>query len=677
MLSASKQYKDIMNRKIRNRAYISIALGVTNQEAGQSANIEGEYIPWSDNEYPFSDVTIDSQYATFEQNFLSTDGEMYFLPEDTENPEYLFKKGVTTNNIGEQIRIDFDSRYNVRGLTLLFEKNCYPTEFEIITENKTIRYSNNLVEFKTSNILGITSYIIINPLTMIGGQQRFRLNKVGLGINLNFTNDEVKDFSLEEFVHSISEELPSITATLNVLDKDNRFNVDDEDSYINFFEAGQKATIKCGLELDNGEIEWLNIGVLSLSEWNSQKGSMQLTLKDKLSLHDDTYSAGNTIRERSLYDDAIAVLTDMGLEEKEYEVDQYLKTVMVTNPLPEASHAECLQIIANAGRCILCQKIDGRISIRANFANLVDEEDIIIEGTEYSDLSKIDNIKYGSQIVYADMTQNFFSANGTMYFPPDEGQESLETGFISKCVSDSEGYFEINPTITIKLPAGYIYHGVFINFDGNPAQEVNVKTYYYDMLQEDLMLDVEGKEAILTHEFKTFDKMVIEFTRATPNNRILVNKVAFGDLTDYVLSKDNIYAQPKVNKEEQKKEVRVKIFTYENAEDGTPQEIEDNVFVTQALNPTGTIVTFENSLISTEEHALQVAEWIGNHYKNNVSYSIEGYRGEPRIQATDIMYLENDFIPELKVEVNERKFTFNGAFGGSLELRKALKLVEE
>ena len=676
MLSASKQYKEIMNRKIRNRAYISIALGVTNQEAGQSASIEGEYIPWSDNEYPFSDVTINSQYATFEENFLSADGEMYFLPED-EDTEYLFKKGVTTNNIGEEIRIDFDNRYNVRGLTLLFEKNCYPTEFELITETKTIRYSNNLVEFKTSNILGITSYIIIRPITMLGGQQRFRLNKVGLGINLNFGNDEVKDFSLEEFVHSISEELPSITATLNVLDKDNRFNVDDEDSYINFFEAGQKATVKCGLELDNGDIEWLNIGVLSLSEWNSQKGSMQLTLKDKLSLHDDTYSAGNTIRERSLYDDAIAVLNDMGLEEKEYEVDQYLKTVIVTNPLPEASHAECLQIIANAGRCILCQKIDGRISIRANFANLVDEEDIIIEGTEYSELSKIDNIKYGSQIVYADMTQNFFSANGTMYFPPDEGQEILETGFISKCVSDSEGYFEINPTITITLPAGYIYHGVFINFDGNPAQEVNVKTYYYDMLQEDLMLDVVGKEAILTHEFRTFDKMVIEFTKATPNNRILVNKVAFGDLTDYVLTKDNVYSQPKVNKEEQKKEVRVKIFTFENGEDGTPQEVDDNVFVTQTLNDTGTIVTFENSLISTEEHALQVAEWIGNHYKNNVSYSIEGYRGEPRIQATDIMYLENDFIPELKVEVNERKFTFNGAFGGSLELRKALKLVEE
>ena len=677
MLSASKEYKEIMNRKIRNRAYISIALGVTNLEAGESAAIEGEYIPWSDNQYPFSDETIDSQYATFEQNFLSADGEMYFLPEDTENPIYRFKKGVTTNNIGEQIRIDFDSRYNVRGLTLLFEKNCYPTEFEIITEKGIVKYTNNEVEFKTSNILGITSYIIVNPLVMVGGQQRFRLNKVGLGINLDFRNEEVKDFNLEEFVHSISEELPSITATLNVLDKDNRFNVDDEDSYINFFEAGQKAVAKCGLELDDGSIEWINIGVLTLTEWSSQKGELQLTLKDKLSMYQDTYVSENTVRERSLYDDAVAILQDLGLEEKEYEVDQYLKDVIVSNPLPEGTHAECLQIIANAGRCVLCQKTDGRIALRANFANLVDEEQITVEATEYSEFSNIDNVKYGSQFIYADMTQNFFSTDGTMYFPPEGEQENLATGFISSSVADSEGNFEVNPTISLILPAGYVYYGVFMNFDGNPAKEVNVKTYYYDVLQEDLTLDVEGKEAILTHEFRIFDKMVVEFTKATPNNRVVVNKISFGDLTDYTLTKDNIYAQPKVNKEEQKKEVRVKIFTYENNEDGEAEEIDSNNYVVQTLNDNGAIVTFENVLISTEEHARQVAEWIGNYYKNNVSYSVEGYRGEPRIQATDIMYLENDFIPELKVEVNERKFTFNGAFGGSLEVRKALKLLEE
>lgn len=676
MLSATREYKEIMNRKIRNRAYISVALGVTNQEAGNSATINGEHSAWSDNEYPFSDVEINSSYATFEQNFLSADGEMYFLPEDAESPEYRFKKGVTTNNIGEEIRIDFDSKYNVRGLTLVFENNCYPLEFEVETEKGTVLYENNGIEFKTSNILGVTSYIIVRPLIMVGGEQRFRINKVGLGINLNFGNDEVQEFNLEEFVHSISEELPSITATLKVLDKDNKFNIDDENSYINFFEAGQKTTVKCGLELDDGSIEWLDLGVLSLSEWNSQKGTMELTLKDKISFWSDTYTSGNYIRERTLYDDTIDVLTDLGLDEKEYEVDQCLKNIIVTNPLPEMSHAECLQLIANAGRCILCQKTSGKVTIRANFANVIDEEDILIEATEESSWSNADNIKYGSECVYADMTQNFFSVDGSMFFVPTEDQEIHKTGFVSAYVSDENGNFEINPSITVTLPAGYVYQGVFINFDGNPAQECIVRTFYYGELQEEITLDIEGKEAILTHEFKIFDKMIIEFTKAHPNNRILVNKVSFGDLSDYVLSKDSMYAIPKVNKEEEKKEIKVKIFTFKNGEDGKPEEVDDNNFYVQKLNHNGTVVTFENSLISTEEHAQMVAEWIGNYYKNNMSFSVEGYRGEPRIQSTDIMYMENDFIPDLQVEVSERSFTFNGAFGGSLELRKALKMME-
>lgn len=676
MLSASKEYKEIMNRKIRNRAYISVALGVINQKAQESAFASGEYIAWSDLEYPFNDNNADTQYATLEQNFLNASGDMYFLPEGAEEPNYPYKKGVITNNILGEIKIEFDGIYDVKGLTLEFEKNCYPTSFEVITEEKTLTYTNNGVEFKTSNVLGETSYIIIKPLEMIGGEQRFRLNKIVMGINLDFGNDEVKEFSLEEFVHSVSEELPSINATLTVLDKDNRFNIDDEDSYINFFEAEQVTTLKCGLELDDETIEWIDLGSLLLSEWNSQKGTMQLTVKDKISFWSDTYSAGNHIRERTLYDEAINVFTDLGLGEDEYEVDQCLKNITIVNPLPEATHAECLQLIANAGRCTLSQKVNGKVCIRANFATILDPTDITIEANEQSEWSNVENVKYGSEHVYADMTQNFFSLDESMYFLPNDEQEYLKTGFVSASVSDENGNFEINPTITLTLPAGYVYYGVYLNFDGNPPQEAKITTYYYDELQEENTFDITEKETIISHEFKIFDKMVIEFTKGQPNNRVLINKIAFGDLSDYVLTKDNMYEQPYISKEELKKEVRVKLFTYENDENGEPQEVKDNNYYVQKLNEQGSIVTFENALISTEEHAQLVAEWLGNYYKNNISYSIGSYRGEPRIQSSDIIIMDNEYVSDMQVEVSERKLTFNGAFGGSLELRRALKMME-
>lgn len=51
---------------------------------------------------------------------------------------------------------------------------------------------------------------------------------------------------------------------------------------------------------------------------------------------------------------ALEVLESAGItDEREYYIDPYLKKIIVYNPLPVVSHAEALQIIANAGRCAL------------------------------------------------------------------------------------------------------------------------------------------------------------------------------------------------------------------------------------------------------------------------------------------------------------------------------------
>ena len=66
MLSASNEYKEHMKRKIRNRAYISVSLGIVNQKAQASAYADGEYASWSDVAYPFNNSKVATQYATME-----------------------------------------------------------------------------------------------------------------------------------------------------------------------------------------------------------------------------------------------------------------------------------------------------------------------------------------------------------------------------------------------------------------------------------------------------------------------------------------------------------------------------------------------------------------------------------------------------------------------------------
>ena len=121
------------------------------------------------------------------------------------------------------------------------------------------------------------------------------------------------------------------------------------------------------------------------------------------------------------------------------------------------------------------------------------------------------------------------------------------------------------------------------------------------------------------------------------------------------------------------KEVKVRIFTI-NLVDGVVVQTEDMVYSTQSVNPTGSVVTFENQLISTEEHAQMGAEWLGNYYANNVSYNVK-YRGEPRLNASDIIKMESDVLNNLQVEISNHQLDFNGAFSGQLELRRALRMM--
>ena len=127
-------------------------------------------------------------------------------------------------------------------------------------------------------------------------------------------------------------------------------------------------------------------------------------------------------------------------------------------------------------------------------------------------------------------------------------------------------------------------------------------------------------------------------------------------------------------KETRVKEVKVKIYTFQNNEKGEPEEVENSVFFTKTIGEVGETKTLKNSLISTESHAELVSEWIGNYYANNMSDDVK-YRGEPRLSASDIIHMESEKKNNLQVEVTSHKLSFNGTFSGELELRRALKMM--
>lgn len=670
MISVSNAYKEIMNRKLRNRAYISVGIGVINQNAQKSGKADGDFSYWSRGDI-FDANQSKVEYATLEENFLKADGNMLFVPEN-EPLVYLENNGVVTDKILSPIRIDFSNYFSIKGLTLNFG-SAYPTEFSIQTATKTLSYENHSETFIISDVLGDTNYIIITPISMVGGQQRFRLKSVLMGVGLAYSNSDAKSFSYDDYVSSISDELPSEDTKFTFYDKDGRFDVDDESSFIDYLETMQLITVSFGLEMDDGTVEWNQIATNYLKSWKSQKGVVTITATDRLSQMEDEYSLGNKIYERTAYEEAESIFTDAGLQPDEYYIDDYLHDVVLTNPMPVGTHKECLQLLANACRCILRQNENGRIMILANFANVLDPDDLTVSTNGHTKWSKPNNILIGSGAVYGELTKDFMKADGQMYFLP-ENESYIETSYVSEQVSDENGIFEVNPAVTISMPAAYTYYGVNVDFSVNPPQEMIVHTYKDGASVENVTVTDISQSTTIYHEFKSFDTMTFEVAKGYPLNRVLIDKISFGALSDYVLTKNNMLENPIGFKEKRVKSVKVKIFTFENDESGEPKEVEDSVFATKQLNAVGDIKTLNNPLVSTDEHALLLAEWIGNYYANNISYDVK-FRGEPRIKCADIIHMESDKKSNLQVEITKAKLSFNGAFSGSLEMRRALKMM--
>jgi hypothetical protein len=670
MISVSNAYKQAMSKPYRDRAYVSVGIGIINQNAQESGVLDADLAYWSSGNV-FDTNQGNIEYATLEENYFRADGTMYFMPEN-ENLAQFLTNGIATNDVLQPIRIDFPQIYAIKGITLEFGSG-YPTEFTIETAEKTLNYTNDASKFVTHDVLGDTDYIVITPISMVGGQQRFRLQSVLMGVGLQYSNAQTKDLTLTEFVSSISDELPSEDLKFTFYDEENRFDVDDENSFIDFLETMQKVTVSFGITLDNGTVEWNQVATTYLKDWKSQKGIVSLSATDRLEQMEDEYTLANRIYDRTAYEEAESIFADARLEPDEYYIDEYLRDVELHNPMPNGTHKECLQLLANACRCIIRQDQNGVIRIVANFANVLDPTDLTVSTNGVADWSKPENVLIGTDVVYADLTQDFFKADGSMYFLPED-ENYLETSYVSEKIAGENGLFEVNPTITITMPAAYTYFGVNLKFDGNPPQEMIIHTYNAGEEVATKKYTDMSKNTTIIDEFKSFDTMVFEFTQGYPNNRVLVNQITFGDLSDYVLTKSDMMSQPIGYKEKRVKAVRCKIFTFENDSEGNPQEVEDSVFALKVLNEVGEIKTVQNPLISTQEHAELLAEWIGNYFANNISYDVD-YRGEPRNNAADIIHMESDVLSNLQVEITKHTLKYNGAFSGSMELRRALKMM--
>ena len=741
MISMPKEYKQSMhdNTKRRNRSHMLVTIGVINQQAQKGAVVvpadESGYSHLSNLERPLNNYDVEHEYVSLEQDWYKLDGSMLFPPRP-EEAEYLFNAGIITEEICGSVRVAFDAAYDIRGLTIDFSRH-YPVDFTISNGHKTVRFEGNDKSYWTTDeIFEDTEYLIISAERMINGQGKLRIYKILMGIGISFENKKITSSTKAEFISPITEELPTLDFTLTIGNENRMFDVENKESAIHYLEVGQEVVVRYGYEaVDGGPVTWMDGCVCDLADWEADDETMSFTAKDKIDVLNDTYYRGKYRSEGiSLYDLAVDVFTDAGLDERQYDLDEYLKNVLVYNPLPVVTHKECLQIIANAGRCKLYTDRKGIICIKAAFVTVISPERMIVQSEDATEWSNLQSVVNGTvQYEYATLSQDHYRLDGTMYFLPREGSY-LPTGFVSEAVADDEGLFVSNPRVTIKLEAAMVYYSLKFRFSSNPAQGVTIHTYFEGVLQESYVVpEPIGLENTVEHEFPLFDSIELEFTKGQPNSRVFLESVVFGEVTDYLMDYKVMTKYPKGQQREKVSKVLVTRSIYGAGDEvetitketvdltglvqytlyfneasydiracigGTELTILDNsdFYVTvdvsgftgskeievtgkvyriitrlqeHAIGNVGKSERWENPLISTEEHAALVGEWIGNYFANNIEYDIS-YRGEPRLDAGDIVFLENKYIDGLQIQIYEHRLQFNGALSGSIKANRAM-----
>lgn len=738
MQKVSKAYKESMKSSLRERAYIMLSFGLVNQEAQAKARIDesGDFAYFSNSATVFSDKANFPVYATLEENFTKVDGSMFFLPRRNASDSY-YDTGLVSGSLVSQARYELLIQLNMAatdfmGITINFGEN-YPVDFDMVgSSGQVIEFRGNTeAVFSTEEVLENTTYVKLIFYTMKNPDSRLRVYSIRFGFGLVYYNDSVLASSLESYVSPVGADVPQIDFMVQLKNYDHYFNVDNPKSAINFLETGQEMEIFYGYQLPNSEeVEWVRGNKLLCSEWESDDYTATIRCQDIFRNMDSEYYKGvYNSAGKSYFELAQEILADAG--ETDYYIDPRLKKLYTKNPLPRVQHKEALQIIANACRCVLSQTRFGTIQIKSSFI-----PDASVSANSEAPFSQVGNIlNEDTKVEYATLAQDYTPVNGAMYFlPRNLSGNVLNTGYVSGEISDANGEFDTNPVITIVQEAACMYYGVKMIFGHALPAGITIRTYNNGELVTEYEVDDEITQTLVVlHDFDDFDTMQIEFTKtANPYNRITVNYFAFGDVTDFTMTRTDMTSSPKAIKQELVKEVIVPCYSYQSgvAEESLISEeitvqagdtetffvgepsynfkalIDDSPngvtitawgnyyvtlrfavsgtfrlevlsyrykiverYATKVLNNRGKTIKWQNPLISDMTMAHDLAEWLGEYYTAGVEYEYNT-RGNPEIDANDIVYQENEFHKDMKVTIYRETINFNQSFSGKVTARR-------
>jgi hypothetical protein len=459
MQTVSEKWKNAHKQTLLNESYVEVSLDIADPDALADASSQDNgavYISDSSHLSSKGGKNI-VPYCTLEQNLWLLDGGRKAIPE-SEYGESGYIGDVLSDDtcvFSEKtpiITINFPKPFDslIPGVTITWSPTYgeFADSFVVTAYNgDSIIAEKEVIEnrsVKSFVMVDIVNYdrIVIRVKKWCLPYHRARVEEVFVGMNKVYSKTELFNYSHVQSVDPISTSLPKNEINFSIDNLTGEYNPYNEQGMSKYLMTRQEVKARYGLKLDDGSIEWVKGGTFYLSDWHAKQNGMSadFTARDLLEFMSAIYNETHDLSPRTLYELAenILMASDLPLNDDgtvKWVIDESLKSITTTAPLPKDTLANCLQVIANAGECVLYQDRSGILRIEPLKFDVADYKINSFNSYSKSEIAIAKPIKQVDVTVY-------------QYNIDDEGEKSTTTGVTVVVGTMGECIVVDNPLIT-------------------------------------------------------------------------------------------------------------------------------------------------------------------------------------------------------------------------------------
>jgi len=596
MYSVSSAYREAIQlhraQGVRNRSFAQIYIGQFDASARGDAtlSVNDGGVDYSNFSSLNTAAVQGAAYATWEQNYFRLDGAQRFLPEHTVDWE---DQGFVSAWLSDAdgnftvpivLTISFSGLHRMSGITLLFDdtSDAYASEFIVATYlNDDLVESHEIVntDAKYEGILTLAEHnrMVITFHATSRPYQRLRLQHLLFGIGFVYDNEEIMDVALKCSTSPVSLELPSNKLHFSLYNEGGIFTPDSPSSVSSFFSQDQECKLMLGYDVSgDGDTEWIGTGKFWLSEWTVDGITARFEAADIIErMSAGTYRRGTYGNKtaKAMIDD---VMADFGYDNYDASAHE-LESMIITNPLPMASHAECLQLIANCVMCTLETDADGRIYFRSR-ADAIPESvtanqtDAFLPGSAVANLTAYED----AIVEYTSWEQDGFALSGDMRFLPEAADPYLNCGIGWNLYPQADGRYTNVPEVLFEFAANVTFGSVVIDFGSNfLPTSVRLRGLRDDgvggyQTVYERAWPVTAAHMIIIDNFDRIVRLLLTIPGNAKVQRPRIQRVAFNWENGYEITADDIFGNPKGTKLTNCRNV---VALLDNRTDEAPAEI--------------------------------------------------------------------------------------------------------